>query len=296
MAADEGKTAGPPVRYFAFPSSDGIALLGKEWGDPNAPTTVLLLHGLTRTSRDFDALAAALVADPAQPLRVVAIDYRGRGGSGHAPWPTYTPMQEAQDILAGVDHLGLSCAVVLGTSRGGLVMFMLRHLRPALFSAAIFNDIGPVVEAAGAARIAGYVGEPLPESWPEAIAALQASQGFMFPRLDATGWSRYARQIHGEAGGKPCLCYDPALGEAFKNFDPAAPQPNIWPGFDAFASVPVMVVRGALSDVLSRQTVAQMAARHSGLVVHEVPDEGHAPLLWDEASQQAVIGFIRSVT
>lgn len=284
-----------PARFFAYPSGDGIALLGREWGAPAAPVTVVLLHGLTRTSRDFEALAQALVADPEHPTRVVAFDYRGRGGSGHAPWPSYTPMQEAADIAAGLDHLGISRAVVLGTSRGGLVMFVLGYLRPALFAGAIFNDIGPVLDLAGAERIAGYVGAALPETWPEAIAGLKASQGFMFPRLDAAGWERYARQIHGEAAGKPCLCYDPALGEAFKGFDPKAPQMNMWPGFDAFAAVPVLVVRGALSDVLSRETVAQMAERHPGLVSHEVPDEGHAPLLWDEPSQQAIIGFIRSL-
>ena len=295
MAADEGKAAGPPVRYFAYPSSDGIALLGKEWGDPNAAMTVLLLHGLTRTSRDFDALVAALVADTDHPLRVVAIDYRGRGGSGHAPWPTYTPLQEAQDILAGVDHLGLSRAVVLGTSRGGLVMFVLAFLRPSLFAAAIFNDIGPVVGASGATRIAAYVGSPLRETWPEAIAALKAGQGFMFTGLDDAGWERYARQIHADADGKPCLSYDAALKETFRTFDASAPQPNMWPGFDALAHVPVMVVHGGLSDVLLPETVAEMAEHRPDIVIHEVPDEGHPPLLWDAASQQAILSFIRSV-
>ncbi len=294
-SAEPVNEAAAPARLFAYPSGDGIALLGREWGEPAAPVTVVLLHGLTRTSRDFEALAQALVADPDHPTRVVAFDYRGRGGSGHAPWTSYTPMQEAADVLAGLDHLGISRAVVLGTSRGGLVMFVLGFLRPALFAAAIFNDIGPEVDKAGAVRIAGYVGTPLPESWPVAIAELKASQGFMFPRLDDAGWERYARQIYGEAAGKPCLCYDAALGEGFKGFDPTAPQPNMWPGFDAFANVPAMVVRGALSDVLSRETVAQMAEHHPGLVIHEVPDEGHAPLLWDAPSQQAIIGFIRSV-
>ncbi|WP_341991076.1 alpha/beta hydrolase [Azorhizobium sp. AG788] len=295
MAEADGVQGTAAARFFAYASQDGVALLGREWGDATAPLPVVLLSGLTRNSRDFDALAQALVADPAHPTRVVAFDYRGRGGSGHAPFTTYTPIQEAQDILAGLAHLGISRAVVLGTSRGGLVMFVLAFLKPALFAAAIYNDIGPYVDVAGAVRIAGYVGAALSETWPAAIAELKATQGFMFPALSDDEWERYARQIYGEANGKPCLSYDAALLDSFKAFDPDKPQPNMWPGFDALGQVPAMVVRGALSDVLSAATVAQMAEHHPGLVIHEVPDQGHAPLLWDEVSQQAIIGFIRAV-
>ncbi|ABS66264.1 alpha/beta hydrolase fold [Xanthobacter versatilis] len=292
--AEPGKTA--PARFFAYPSADGVALFGREWGDAAAPLPVVLLSGLTRNSRDYEALAEALVADAAHPTRVVAFDYRGRGGSGHAPYTTYTPIQEAQDILAGLAVLGISRAVLAGTSRGGLVMFVLAILRPDLFAGAIFNDIGPVVEVSGILRIGGYVGAPLKASWPEAVADLKATQGFMFPALTDAEWERFARQIYGDAGGKPCLSYDPALGEAFKAIVPGKPLPDLWPGFDALAQVPAMVVRGALSDVLSASTVEDMAARHPGLVIHEVADQGHAPLLWDAPAQQAIIAFIRSVS
>lgn len=284
-----------PARFFAYPSADGVALFGREWGDPAAALPVVLLSGLTRNSRDYEALAQALVADAAHPTRVVAFDYRGRGGSGHASHTTYTPFQEAQDILAGLAALGISRAAVLGTSRGGLVMFVLAILRPSLFAAALFNDIGPFVDAAGIRRIDGYVGAPLRETWPEAVADLKATQGFMFPALSDAEWERFARQIHGDARGKPRLSYDPALGEAFKAIDPGKPLPDLWPGFDALAHVPAMVVRGALSDVLSAKTVEEMAARHPGLVIHEVADQGHAPLLWDAPAQQAIVAFIRSV-
>lgn len=297
MEQPDGEQAkAAPARFFAYPSADGVALFGREWGDPEAPLPVVLLSGLTRNSRDYEALAEALVADAAHPTRVVAFDYRGRGGSGHAPYPTYTPIQEAQDILAGLAVLGISRAVVLGTSRGGLVMFVLAILRPQLFAAAIFNDIGPFVEVAGIQRIDSYVGAPLRATWPEAVADLKATQGFMFPALSDGEWERFARQIHGDAGGKPCLSYDPALGEAFKAVGSGKPQPDMWPGFDALAHVPAMVVRGALSDVLSARTVEDMAAHHPGLVIHEVADQGHAPLLWDAPAQQAIIAFIRSVS
>lgn len=283
----------PPSRPFAYPSADERALFGREWGPPEAPGLPLVcLPGLTRSSRDFAALAAYLAGRPERPRRVIGLDFRGRGGSAFAPVATYTPAMEAADVAAGLASRGVERAQFLGTSRGGLVMMVLALTKPGLMAAAILNDIGPVIETAGLARIAGYVGVPLPATWPEAVAALKAAQGALFPGLDDAGWERYARQIHADDGGRPRLAYDPAMAEAFKTFDPAATLPDFWPGFDAMQAIPAMVVHGGLSDILSAATVEAMTARHPGLTVHAVADEGHAPLLWDAESQAAIADFL----
>lgn len=283
--------------FFAYPSDDGLALFGRMWGEPQAGPPVVLLPGLTRNSRDFDALAQALADHPTRPRWVVAFDFRGRGGSAYGPVASYNPVQEARDTLLGLSRLDITRAVFLGTSRGGLVMLMLaqRLGRADLFAGAIFNDIAPVIEAAGLVRIAGYVGKPIPHTWPDLVAELKVAQGALFPALTDEGWERYARQIYRDDGGRPRLAYDPALEEAFKAFDPAKPQPDLWPAFETLADVPMMVIHGALSDILSAATVAQMAARHPGLAVHTVPDQGHAPLLWDAASQQAIQDFLAPI-
>ncbi len=283
---------------FAYPSEDGLALFGRMWGEPQSTPPVVLLPGLTRNSRDFEALAQALADHPTRPRWVVAFDFRGRGGSANGPVASYNPVQEARDTLIGLARLDISRAVFLGTSRGGLVMLMLAQAlgRADLFAGAIFNDIGPVIETAGLARIAGYVGKPIPQTWPELVADLKAAQGFLFPSLSDDDWERYARQIYRDDGGRPRLAYDAALEEAFKAFDPARPQPDLWPAFDALAEVPMLVIHGGLSDILSAGTVAQMAARHPGLAVHTVADQGHAPLLWDGVSQQAITDFLAPIT
>ncbi len=284
--------------FFAYPSDDGLALFGRMWGEPQTTPPVILLPGLTRNSRDFDALAQALADHPTRPRWVVAFDFRGRGGSAYGPVASYTPLQEARDTLLGLSRLDITRAVFLGTSRGGLVMLMLAQAlaRADLFAGAIFNDIGPVIESAGLARIAGYVGRAIPDTWPALVAELKAAQGFLFPSLTDEAWERYARQIYRDDGGRPCLAYDSALEEAFKAFDPAKPQPDLWPAFDALADVPMMVIHGGRSDILSKDTVAQMAAHHPGLAIHTVPDQGHAPLLWDGVSQQAIADFLAPIT
>lgn len=280
-------------RPFAYPSADERALFGREWEPEGAAGLPLVcLPGLTRSSRDFAALAETLAGRPVRPRRVVALDFRGRGGSAFAPVATYNPLMEAHDTAAALSHLGIGRALFLGTSRGGLVMMAMALALPGRIAAAAFNDIGPVIETAGLARITGYVGAPLPATWPEAVAALRAGQGALFPALDDAGWERFARQTMRDVGGRPALDYDPALAEAFKAFDPSQPLPDLWPGFEALKDVPMMVVHGARSDILSAATVAEMAARHPGLCVHTVADEGHAPLLWDAASQQAVADFL----
>lgn len=281
-----------PPADVTWQARDGLTLYGRVWGEPGLPGLPLLcLPGLTRNADDFDAIAAALSSGPAA-RRVVCFDFRGRGRSGRGPVETYTPATEAEDTALGLAALGIRRTAILGTSRGGLVAMVLALTRPDLLGAVILNDIGPAIETAGLARITGYVGVAPPAEWEAAAAMLRASQGEMFPALDASGWMRFARQVHRDEGGRPVLSYDPKIAEAFKAFDPANPPPPFWPGFEALAGVPAMVVHGALSDILSAATVAEMAARHPHLTVHTVADEGHAPLLWDEPTQRAIAHFL----
>lgn len=281
-------------RAFHWQGRDGLTLYGREWGGPSMPGLPLLcLPGLTRNADDFDAIAGTLSAGPT-PRRVICFDFRGRGRSGHGPVESYNPAIEADDTALGLAALGIARTAVLGTSRGGLVAMVLAMTRPDLLGAVILNDIGPVIEPAGLARIASYVGVAPPADWAAAPEMLKASQAAMFPALDTAGWMRFARQVFADADGRPVLAYDPALAEAFKAYDPANPPPPFWAGFEALSSVPTMVVHGALSDILSQTSVAEMVTRHPGLVVHTVADEGHAPLLWDAASQTAIANFLAS--
>lgn len=287
--------SGVQPQPFTYAGSDGAMLAGTDSNPADACGLPLVcLPGMTRCGRDFTDLAGYLSA---RGRRVITLDLRGRGRSSYAPVATYTPVVEAEDVRLALRHLGLGRAAFLGTSRGGLVMLKLAKIEPALFAAAIFNDIGPAIEHAGLARIAAYIGRPLPATWPAAIAELRAQQGALFPLLDDAGWSRYAHQIYRDQTGVPVIDYDSALEVAFGAFDPRATVPEFWPEFEALVrgagqTVPVLSIHGALSDILSDATVAAMAARSPDFSAVTVPGEGHAPLLWDEATQSRIAAFL----
>lgn len=290
MATYGSATGGKvPQSEFTYRSRDGLTLFGRAWGDPAAPgLPVVCLPGMTRNSKDFAPLAEHL----ARTRRVIALDLRGRGQSAYAAVATYNPGTEADDVVQALTALHIPRALFIGTSRGGLVMFVLAMTHPNLIGGAIFNDIGPVIESAGLARIASYIGKPVPASWADTVTRFKAEQGSQFPSLDATGWGRFARQVFREENGAPAIDYDPALEVAFRAFDPRIPLPTAWPAFDALSEVPVMVVHGGLSDILSGATVAEMQRRRPDLDLLTIPDEGHAPLLWDRTAQTRIATFL----
>ena len=138
---------------------DDLTLFARDYAAVGAPrgAPVLCLHGLTRSSADFEIVAPRLAT---QGRRVIAPDIRGRGRSDRDPQPLrYRPDIYVQDVLTLLDELGIAEAVVVGTSMGGLMAMLLAALVPARITAAVLNDVGPVISPAGLARIAAYVGK-----------------------------------------------------------------------------------------------------------------------------------------
>ncbi len=276
-------------------SHDGLRLFARAWGpqDGSEPP-IVCLPGLSRNARDFERLAAYFSAPSGLSRRVIALDYRGRGGSEWAlDWHSYTLPVEQLDILALLGHAGIAHADFIGTSRGGLHIMMLAAGTPGLIRKAVLNDIGPVIEAEGLRRISTTVGiKPAHATWDAAAQALRREQGAIFPKLDDGDWLGYARQIFRERDGKIIADYDPALGKTLEDMDFSNAPPPLWELFAALQDVPVMAVRGALSDILSAETVAEMDARHSRFSHVAVPDQGHAPLLRDTQTLQALAAFL----
>ncbi len=275
-------------------ASDGLRLHTRHYGDPLATrSTIVCLPGLARTAADFDALARALVAASTTPRRVLALDYRGRGESAWDPNPDrYDLMVEADDVGTVLTASGVSEAVLVGTSRGGLLTMILAALRPTLIRGAVLNDIGPVIEPAGLARIRGYVGKlPRPTSWAAAVEVLRQVAGSQFTALAEADWDAYARATFEERDGALVARYDPALIRSLEKLDLAA-VPTLWPQFDGLGHVPVLVVRGENSDLLSAATVAAMVERHPDCSVVTVPGQGHAPLLTDAPTIERIVDFV----
>jgi pimeloyl-ACP methyl ester carboxylesterase len=276
-------------------SADDLRLHAKTIGPENAPRLpVLCLPGLTRTADDFDAIARALATDAAAPRRVVAMEYRGRGLSDYDPEPAnYNVPNEMGDVLAVAGSLGIERAILLGTSRGGLISMALAAARPQLLAGVILNDIGPALAIGGLMKIKGYIADP-PErrTWDEAERGLRELFGSVFPRLDDAGWAAWTRRAFREkAGGGLERTYDVRLAKTLEAVTPDTPLPPIWELFDKLAGVPLMLVHGGLSDLLLPGGVQEIAARRPDMEVVEVPDEGHAPLLADPPTMARIVAF-----
>lgn len=254
---------------------------------------LLLMHGLTRNSADFEPLAAHL----AGRYRLIVPDQRGRGLSEWDPDPAqYRPDVYAQDMLALLDGLGIARACLIGTSMGGLMAMVMNALRPDLASGFVFNDIGPVLDPAGLARIQGYVGPGgTMTSWKAAAARCRAVNCVAFPDFGGPDWLAFAhRTCRENPDGTVSFAYDPAIAKSIDGDDPQTVPADLWPLWDLLEGAPVLVVRGALSDLLSAQTVRDMAQRHAGpFAAVEVPRVGHAPMLDELPALAAISAFLR---
>ena len=266
-------------------TQDGLKLFVRGYGAPGSNhLPVFCLHGLARTSADFHRLAIALSGDAANPRQVFAMDYRGRGRSDYDPNPdNYNVGVELNDVLTVLGALDIGPAVFIGTSRGGILTMLLASARPDVLAGAVLNDIGPVIEPLGLMRIKGYVGKlSQPASFEEAAEMLRRLFGAQFTNLTADDWRAFAQRTFEARDGKFVASYDPGLAQGLAALDIDQPQAPLWQQFDALASVPVMVVRGENSDLLSPNTVMAMRQRRPDLQVVEVPGQGHAPFLMED--------------
>jgi pimeloyl-ACP methyl ester carboxylesterase len=257
---------------------DGLRLHVREYGSRTAPALpAVCLPGLARTVGDFDALAPAL----ANVRRVIAIDSRGRGQSEYDRNPeNYNVATELGDVVTVLAALGIGEAVFVGSSRGGLLTMLLAVAHPTAIAGAVLHDIGPVIEPKGLARIKSYVGKlPQPRSFAEGAEILRRLSSSRFPNLTSEQWLAAAQRAWQVRDGAMVPTYDVRLARTLAAIDLEQRLPPLWNEFDALARVPMLVIRGANSDILSAATVETMRARHPGLETIEVADQGHVPLL-----------------
>ena len=270
-------------------ASDGLKLHVRCFGPRLAPgLPVVCLPGLARTAEDFEDLARALASAPEAPRRVIALDYRGRGLSDYDRHPqNYSLTVELGDVLTVLTALGISPAVFVGTSRGGILTMMLAIARPTALAGAVLNDIGPVIDPGGLVRIKSYVGKlPRPKSFEEGADILRRLFGQQFTRLTDAEWLAYARRTFKAEKRGLVPTYDVQLAKTLAGIDFHRPIPPLWAEFDALGRVPLMVLRGANSDLLSEETVTAMRTRHPSMEAVTVPDQGHAPILGGELTDR----------
>jgi pimeloyl-ACP methyl ester carboxylesterase len=287
--ADEGYTA------LFVSAGDGLKLFARDYG-PRAASAlpVVCLPGLSRNSSEFHDLALALAGDPQRPRRVLALDYRGRGRSDYDPdWRNYDLKIELGDVLQVMTAAGVEEAVFVGTSRGGILTMALSAARPALLRGAVLNDIGPVLEREGLARIKSYVGKlSIPRDFSEGAAIVKGIWGEQFPAFAEDDWLAMARGTWKEADGGLALNYDPDLSKALDAVDLEKPLPTFWPLFEGLKNVPVLALRGEHSDLFSAETLAAMAKAHPNFEAVTVPGQGHAPSLAKPDAIETIKRFV----
>ena len=279
-------------------SADGLTLYARDYAGAAGPARlpVICIHGLTRNSRDFEEVAPWIAA---QGRRVLAVDVRGRGRSDRDADPAnYQVPIYAADVLALMTTSGISRAVFVGTSMGGLITMTLGTMNPAVVAAAVLNDVGPELSPVGLTRILTYVGGkkgPV-ETWDDAAEFARSINGLAFPNASADDWKAFARRIFREEDGRPVLDYDARISETFAAYDPSLPQPDLWPLFQAFAAArPTLLVRGGISDLIDERIGRRMRETAPEMAYAEVPDVGHAPMLTEPQARDAMERFLAEV-
>ncbi|MES2548611.1 MAG: alpha/beta hydrolase [Pseudomonadota bacterium] len=266
-----------------FSAADGARLAYRDTG---TGLPLLCLPGLTRSMADFDYLVPHL-----PPVRLIRMDYRGRGASDWTGAESYTVAQEAKDALALLDHLGVGKAAILGTSRGGLIGMVLGATARDRVLGQILNDVGPEIARDGLTRIFDYVGRnPAGRTIQGYAERLSRTPGF--EGVPMTRWLEEAQKLAVETPEGLRIPYDPALRDSFlAAFD--GPPVDLWPLFDALAGLPLALIRGANSDLLTRDTVAKMHARRPDMAVAEVPGRAHIPFLDEPESVALILDFLK---
>lgn len=266
-------------------SRDGLKLYYRDYAGSADRPPLLMLHGLTRNSRDFENIAERHAGD----WRVIVPDFRGRGLSQYDPnSANYQPPTYAMDVLQLLDELGVAEAVFMGTSLGGLVTMIVATFAPQRIAGVLLNDVGPELNTVGIDRIKSYVGRSVVfGSWEDAAAELRGRHSEVHPAYGDADWQRYARRVIHQTERGFEFNYDMRIAEPFEAANSGA-APDGWPFYRALTGRPVLVLRGEYSDLLPDPIAERMASEIPDVEVVTVPGVGHAPDL-DEPEAVAAI-------
>lgn len=257
-------------------------------GGPKVP--IICLHGLTRNAADFEDLQPLIAAAGHDSC---AITMRGRGESDRdLNYRNYHPLQYRDDVISIMNSMAIERAIFIGTSLGGIITMLLNEAAPDRLAGAIINDVGPDLAPEGIARIAGYVGKTdgIAANIEGAAAAIRAVNETAFPGRPLEFWLEFAKRTFREnPDGTWALDYDPSIGRALAELGPA---PDLWGPWESLKNKPTLVIRGAISDLLSPVIVEKMRGVHPNFEYAEVSNVGHAPTLTEPEAWAAIESFL----
>ena len=277
-----------------YQSHDNLSLYYRCYG--SGKDVVVCLPGLTRNSKDFHEIARYLVPR----YRVFCLDLRGRGQSDRdRNWRNYNPKTYVRDTWQLMDQLGIVNFIVIGTSLGGLLAMIMASQRPERLKAIVLNDVGPEVDPVGYERILDSIGRPVEvKTWQAAAQFCRETYEAVLPDMSPGFWDAFAyKSFRAGENGNPELDVDPNIGQAIRKGDlsrVAGVPIDPWDAFRA-VSMPCLVLRGEISDILSEEIVGRMLIAKPDLKQALIPGRGHAPLLDEPASLAAIDAFLEQL-
>lgn len=275
-------------------SYNGIKLYARHHPGNPIKRPLLCLPNITENGRSFTPLAEAISRHEQGSRSVYCLDFRGRGLSQHDPdWNNYTPLVEMLDIVNFISATRLHQPIILASGWSGVITMTLATLYPTMIGPLIFNDTGPKLETTGLIRLQAFIGRlPTPTSWRKAAELIKELNQNHFTDLRNDDWLRLAHQQYNDNNGHPEQAYDPNLEKTLVMVDATEGTPLMWDQFNATKHVPMLVIRGENSDVLSKETFEKMATDHPNLQRFTVANEGHTPRLDDDLSIERIRLFL----
>jgi len=276
----------PDFTEKRFTARDGLGLYYRDFAGPPGKTPVLCLSGTTGNSKQYEELATRLRAH----RRVLCMDWRGHGQSDYDPdWEHYSYFVDRDDVLDLLAHEKLDQVVIVGTSLGGIVTMYVALERPDVIAGVVMNDVGPVIGAGGRQRLHDNMGKPMVFSSFEEAAAAQKERAERGITLSDAEWLARTKQTFRKRDGKIVPDMDPVYGKVFRSRNR---PPDWWDSWTAMKDKPVLVVRGAVSDILDEDVLAEMARRKPDMRKAIVPGRGHCPSLSEPEARAAIDAFL----
>lgn len=269
-------------------SKDGLRLHYRDYGpvDGGGRPPIICIPGLTRNARDFAAVADRLV----DRWRLLCVELRGRGESERAKDPmSYVPATYLEDLEALIEQAGLERFILFGTSLGGIMSMLITATQPGKVAGLLLNDIGPAIDPAGLVRIRNYVGKGSSyPTWLHAARGLAEIHQPAYPDYGLDDWLDMAKRLFKlTAAGRIVADYDASIAEPFRVPGNEAPG-DLWPLAEAMKPIPSLLVRGAISDILSAETADRMVATLPLLERIDIARVGHAPTLFEPECAEAI--------
>lgn len=256
----------------------------KEWGDSSNPNVLLCAHGLTRNSGDFDYLCRKME----DQYHIVCPDMPGRGQSDWLAKDEYHYTVYIADAIALIARLGAKKIDWIGTSMGGLMGMILAAQPNTPIRKLVINDAGPAMSRETQISIGKYAGNDDRFNTFEEVVAYFKNLYSTWGKVSDEHWVNLARQSSRQLpDGIFSLAYDPAIVAPLKENLDALQDVSVWPIYEA-VQIPMLLLHGTESTILSSNLVEEMKQRNKNLEVIDFPGIGHAPSLTEESQVELI--------